>query len=186
MSWKRLSSSPLHDYRILKTRADRYLLPRTGREHDFVVIESADWVNVVALTEDQQVVCIRQFRIGVARVTLEIPGGLVDPGERPIEAARRELLEETGYAAARFYALGSIAPNPAVQSNRCYSFLAEGCRLEGAQAPDEEEEIHVELIPLAEIPRRLADGDIEHALVAVAFQKLALLREGVLPLTPGE
>lgn len=177
--WERLSSELDRSYRIFDLRRERYLSPRTGQPFDAFVIESGDWVNVVALTPEQQVVMVRQFRFGGDKVMLEIPGGIVDPGESPLAAAKRELQEETGYGAERWTPLGSIAPNPAIHRNRLYSFLAEDCQLVGAQVQDEGEDIGVELVLHAEVRRMLAAGEIDHALVAVAFQKLELLRAGL-------
>ncbi|MFZ1399124.1 MAG: NUDIX hydrolase, partial [Candidatus Promineifilaceae bacterium] len=98
--WEKLDSEEIANYRIFKMRKDVRRSPRTGNEHSFFVLESPDWVNVVALTAENQVVLIHQFRHGTAEITLEIPGGMVDPHENdPAEAIRRELLEETGYAA---------------------------------------------------------------------------------------
>jgi 8-oxo-dGTP pyrophosphatase MutT (NUDIX family) len=178
--WPRRSSRQLADYRLFRLRADSCVSPRTGVEHEFLVLETSDWVNVIALTDRDQVVLIRQFRCGRATVSLEIPGGLIDPGEPPAEAAARELLEETGYQADRWTALGTIEPNPAILSNLCHTFLAEGCRRTRPPALDEREDISVEERPLAEVPALLARGEITHALVGVAFQKLELLRRGLL------
>lgn len=179
-TWPTLSSSPIGDYRIFRLRQDRCVSPRTGAAHDFVVLEAPDWVNVVALTPDEQVVLIRQYRFGAAEVTLEIPGGMIDSGETPEEAARRELLEETGYAAKRLIALGAIAPNPAILNNRCYTFLAQDCRAVSVPQQDEKEDIAVEQRPLAEVAALLASGEISHALVAVAFQRLDLWRRALI------
>jgi ADP-ribose pyrophosphatase len=178
--WEVLGSRGLQEFPILRLRQDRCVSPRTGAAHDLVVLEAPDWVNIVALTPDEQVVLIRQWRFGAREVTLEIPGGMVDPGEAPGEAARRELLEETGYAAAEWIELGSIQPNPAILNNRCHTFLARGCVVAGAQAQIETEDISVELQPLAAVPRLLADGAISHALVAVAFQRLDLWQRGLI------
>ena len=114
------------DYRIFRSRLDTVTNPRTGRSMDRVVLEAPDWVNVIALTESGEVVTVEQHRFGTREVTVEVPGGMVDPGEEPIEAARRELLEETGFASDRWTSLGSVAPNPAFLTNRCHHFLAEG------------------------------------------------------------
>lgn len=145
------------------------------------MIEATDWVNVVALTPEENVIFVRQYRLGRGEVTLEIPGGMIDGAESPAAAAERELREETGYQAARWTALGAIDPNPAIQTNRCHLFLAEGCRRTAEVHLDEREDIAVQELPLAEVPRMLADGSISHALVAVAFQRLELLRRGLLP-----
>jgi 8-oxo-dGTP pyrophosphatase MutT (NUDIX family) len=178
--WLRTASRILHDLRIFRLREDRYVSPRTQTEHGFFVLDTPDWVNVVALTPAGHVVLIRQFRFGRAAVTLEIPGGMVDPGESPLEAIARELREETGYVAERWTPLGAIDPNPAFLSNRCHTFLAEGCRLEHAPDLEGTEDITVEERPLDEVPRLLAEGAITHALVAIAFQKLDLYRSGIL------
>jgi 8-oxo-dGTP pyrophosphatase MutT (NUDIX family) len=176
--WERLSSEVLHSFKIFALRTERYVSPRTGQSVPVVVLECGDWVNVVALTPAQEVVMIRQFRFGTGQVTLEIPGGIIDPGETPLDAARRELREETGFEAARFTSLGAIAPNPAIHRNRLHCFLAEDCRLSAVQDQDPGEDIHVELLPLARVDALLASQEIDHALVAIAFQKLALLRAG--------
>ena len=176
--WQKLGSRVLFGSKVFELAIERMRSPRTDEEMDSVVLRSADWVNVIALTPDQQVVMVRQYRFGTERVELEIPGGIIDEGETPEQAARRELLEETGYDCARITPLGFIAPNPAIHRNRLYSFLAEGCTHVAAQQQDPGEDIAVELLPLAEIDGLLASGTIQHALVAVAFQKLALLRAG--------
>jgi 8-oxo-dGTP pyrophosphatase MutT (NUDIX family) len=177
-SWRLLSAETIGDFRIFELLRHRYISPRTGRAVEPVVLRSPDWVNVIPITPDGRVVFIRQFRFGSGGVTLEVPGGMVDAGETPLEAAARELREETGYEAERWTPLGSIEPNPAFIANRCYSFLAEGCRKVAELSQDEGEDIAVELRPLDEAPALLASGAITHALVAVAFQKLELRRRG--------
>jgi len=179
--WPRLSTRTLFGSKVFELTVERLVSPRTKHEFDAVVLRSTDWVNVVALTDDQRVVMVRQYRFGSEQTTLEIPGGIVDPGEAPALAAQRELREETGYESARWTALGSIAPNPAIHRNRLHTFLAEGCVRVGDLQQDAGEDIEVELLPLSEIDALLASGAISHALVAVAFQKLALLRAGHTP-----
>jgi len=157
---------------------EKLVSPRTGKELDAVVIDSSDWVNVIALTDDEQVVMVRQYRFGTDTITLEVPGGLVDPGEAPEAAAARELREETGYEAARWTPLGVIHPNPAFMRNRLHAFLAEGAHRVGELLQDDGEDIEVETRPLGDIDAMIASGEITHSLVTFAFHKLDLLRRG--------
>jgi ADP-ribose pyrophosphatase len=176
--WRRTGARELHHYRVFQTREATLVHPHTGVAHPFFVIDSEDWVNVIAVTADGRVICVRQYRVGVDRVTLEIPGGVVDRGEHPRAAAARELAEETGWVSDRWTYLGWVEPNPAIQSNRTHTYLAEDCRPGGAQELDEREVIEVELLPVEAIPPRLADGTISHALVGIAFQRWDLYRAG--------
>lgn len=169
--WEILSSRLEKDYRIFGLRIDRAVSPRTGRAHDFFVLESRSWVNVIPVTADRQVVLVRQYRHGTRDLALEIPGGIVDPGDRPEEAARRELLEETGFAAREIVPLGFVHPNPAFLDNRCFSFLAEGVERVALQDQDEKEDIEVLLKPLDDIPAMIRSGEISHSLVISAFYR---------------
>jgi 8-oxo-dGTP pyrophosphatase MutT (NUDIX family) len=147
-------------------------------KHDFYVIESRDWINIIPLTDDHQVVMIRQYRHGSREVTLEIPGGLVDPGDTPKKAAARELLEETGYQAKKWVKIGVVNPNPALFNNRCYTFLAQGIKKISTPTPDQTEDIEVVLIPLADIPGLILKREIDHAMVITAFAWYFLRRPG--------
>lgn len=137
-------------------------------------IASPDWVTIVPITKDRQVVLVRQLRFGTGTYTLETPGGIRHGAEGPEAAARRELLEETGYEAAEIVPLGAVHPNPALQANRCHVFLAKEARRVGPPRPDPEEEIEVVLVPFEEIPRLISDGAITHCLVLAAFYLLSL------------
>jgi 8-oxo-dGTP pyrophosphatase MutT (NUDIX family) len=143
--------------------------PRTGGDHWFYRIDSPDWVNVVPVTAAGEVVLVRQFRHGSGDFTLEIPGGMVDPGESPTEAAGRELLEETGYRAAELAPLGGVNPNPALFGNTLHAFLARGARRVGEAQNHGTEETHVELVPAARVPELVRAGAIDHALVIAAL-----------------
>lgn len=167
--WKRIRSQTNQTYRIFSIRTDTTLSPRTGAEHEFYVIESGDWVNVIPITADEQVVMIRQYRHGSGEITLEIPGGLVEPGDTPESAASRELLEETGYQAQEWKKIGVVNPNPAIFSNRCHTFLARNLTKVGSPTLDQTEDIDVVLLPLSDIPGLIRSGVIDHALVIAAF-----------------
>ncbi len=169
--WKLISSKPEKSYGIFSFRTDRVCSPRTGMDYDFYVLESNPWVNVIPLTPENEVILIRQYRHGIRDMSLEIPGGLVEGPDTPIVAAQKELLEETGYQASRMLPLGSVLPNPAIQDNRCYTFLAKDVLLVGEQQLEEKEDIEVLLRPLSDIPGLIRDGEIEHSLVLAAFFK---------------
>jgi 8-oxo-dGTP pyrophosphatase MutT (NUDIX family) len=150
--------------------------PGTGLPHDFFVLDGNDWVNVVPLTKGNAVVLIHQFRAGTRTVTLEIPGGSVETGESALAAAKRELREETGYVSRRWTRIGVVDPNPAIQTNRCTTYLAEGCTRAGDPAPDGSEELSVELHPASSIDTLVRSGRIRHALVLAAFHWFRLHR----------
>lgn len=179
--WDIVSSARRESLRIFNLRVDRAVSPRTGKAHDFYVLESADWVNVIPITPEREVVLIRQYRHGTREVTLEIPGGIVEPGDSPPEAARRELLEETGYEAGELIELGFVHPNPAFLDNRCYFFLAPGALSTGLPSQDEKEDIHVLLKPLAEIRGLIRAGAITHSLVVAAFYRLFMEQPDSIP-----
>jgi 8-oxo-dGTP pyrophosphatase MutT (NUDIX family) len=169
--WTVVSSTRDRSYKVFSLRTDRARSPRTGQEHDFFILESASWVNVIPLTRENDVVLIRQYRHGIRDLTLEIPGGLVEDRDTPEEAARRELLEETGYRAREVALLGSVHPNPAIQNNLCYTYVARDVFPAGAQQLDEREDISVLVRPVSEIPRLIREGEITHALVLAAFYR---------------
>jgi 8-oxo-dGTP pyrophosphatase MutT (NUDIX family) len=148
---------------------------RPDREGEFVYLDSADWVNVIATTADDQVVLIEQFRHGTGEITLEIPGGIVDGDEGPLAAGLRELLEETGYEGADGRLIGAVTPNPAIMNNRCHTVLVPNVQRVGPQALESNEEISVRLEPRCNIPELVREGRIHHALVVAAFHHLSLM-----------
>lgn len=155
--------------RVFDVQEVRYRHPVRQTESDFVVIRAPDWVNVVALTPGGELVLVRQFRFGIDGFSLEIPGGVMEPGEDPISAGRRELQEETGFAGGAARLLGSVHPNPAIQSNRCHYVLIEAAVRSHELAWDADEEIHLEMMPVDEAVRLARTGAITHALVLNAL-----------------
>jgi 8-oxo-dGTP pyrophosphatase MutT (NUDIX family) len=180
LSWQRARSEVVAECRVFRVRRDLSVSPLTGREHDFYVVTAGDWINVIPLTDDNEIVMIEQYRHGSLDVTLEIPGGMVDEGESPREAAARETLEETGYAATELIALGRVRPNPAIHDNWLHTFLARGARQVRVPVHESTEHTVVRLVPLADVPRLVADGTITHALVVAGFYWLALWQQGSL------
>lgn len=166
--WEILESKIDSDYGIFKIGIHRALSPRTKRASNFYTIHTPSWVNVIPLTPDLNVVMVKQFRHGSKSICLEIPGGLIDD-EAPEDAAKRELLEETGYSGSEPEYLGSVSPNPALFDNICYTYLIKDCAKTSEKILDPNEDIEVVLVRLEEIPKLIKDGTINHALVLAAF-----------------
>ena len=170
--WKILESHHLHK----NVRIDKCELP-DGKVIDGFVLEYAHWATIVALTKEQQVVLVRQYRHGAQKVILELPGGAMEPeDESPMHAARRELLEETGYTSDTFIQIGCVSPNPANQTNLIYSFLALDVEKVAGQNLDETEEIEVVLKPLNEVINMAMNSELFQSMqVSAVFFTLAYL-----------
>jgi len=173
-TWKRISSKRIADCRVFNVREDL-----SGHESDalqgkFFVIESPDWVNIIALTKQNEVVLIEQFRHGSEEIITEIPGGMIDEDESPETAARRELLEETGFSSDEFILLGKSHPNPAIQNNSIFHFLALDCQKTHETTFDEHESVVSKLVSSDEIENLIKTGKITHSLVLAAFYRFSL------------
>ena len=175
--WNALETGALQDCAVFQVSRTLAESPNTEKRHSFYRIDSADWVNVVPVTTAGEIVMVRQYRHGLRDLTLEIPGGMIDAGETPDQAAARELLEETGYRAARFEALGSVNPNPALFGNRLFAFTAHGCERVSEPVNEGTEETVVELVSQPALRRLLREGRIDHALVLAALLYFDLVRE---------
>jgi 8-oxo-dGTP pyrophosphatase MutT (NUDIX family) len=178
--WEKISSEPNADYRIFSIRSDRKISPRTRQQHDFVVIDCVNWVNIIAVTPERQLVLVEQYRHGSNTVELEIPGGMMDPTDKsPEETGVRELREETGYAGDSVRQIGRILPNPAIMSNTCFTILVENCHCLHPVAFDHGEDLQTRLVPIAEIPKLIVEGTIQHSLVVVALYHFDLWERGL-------
>ena len=160
-NWTFLRSHDVTDHHIFRLRHDLYRFEPSGQEQDFIVIDTISWVNVVPVTTEGNVVLIRQFRHGIQDVTMEIPGGMMNEGETPEAAAERELREETGYVAERIRLLARVLPNPAVQNNFLYLFVAEGCRNRARRSLTLSSASTLER-PVDAIPEMIRNGEIAH------------------------
>ncbi len=166
--WSFLNSVVIYASRIFTLKRECYRSPRTGQAHEFYLLDSPDWVNVIPLTPENKVILVKQYRLGTKEFSLEIPGGMLDEGEAPANGASRELLEETGYAGDRPELVGTVHPNPAIHTNRCYTYLIRNVTYRHPAIQDSTEDIEVERIPVLEIPQLIRDGKISHALVIAA------------------
>jgi ADP-ribose pyrophosphatase len=168
--WTQVSRSTLATYRIFSVERGEWSDASGTPRGDGYVIRCDDWCNVVALTPDDHVVLVWQYRYGTDCMSLEIPGGCIDRGEDPAAAATRELREETGYVADSLEPLLVIEPNPATQSNRCHTFIARGARRTQDTAFDPGEEIETVLVPADRVADLLDGGQIRHSLVQGALE----------------
>jgi len=166
--------------RIFALEEQQWTCPTDGaRSGTFAVIDSPDWVNVFAITPDDELVLIEQFRFGIGAMSIEIPGGIVDDGEDPATTAARELLEETGFAGSEPISLGSISANAAILNNRVHTYVITDAQRTSAQALDEHEQIRVMCVPLSRAREMIASGQIHHSIVVAAFTLLDQWRAGM-------
>ena len=173
--WEKRDSRLISDHRIFKIREDNTVNPRTGTEHKMVVLECPDWVNIIALTPERDVVLVEQYRQGSETVELEIPGGMMDPDETdPVATAVRELAEETGYTGQNARKIGECFANPAIMNNRVHTILVENCRLTDEVQFDAGEDIATVLVKVEDLPKMVREGKVRHSIILAAIQFFAL------------
>jgi 8-oxo-dGTP pyrophosphatase MutT (NUDIX family) len=178
--WQKLRSKPVGDFRIFTVRSDEKISPRTGKTHDFYIIDCVDWVNVLALTPGRELVMVEQYRHGSNTVELEIPGGIMDAADSsPLETGVRELREETGYEGDDARVIGGVFANPAIMSNTSHIVLVENCQPKHPVQFDSGEDLATRLVPVAEMPKLVAEGKIRHPLVVVALYHFELWLRGL-------
>lgn len=168
--WETINRKILHDFKLMQIEAKEVRSPRTGDAADVLAVHFPAWVVVLAITAAQEVVMVRQYRHGSEKIHLELPGGLVDPEDpSPIAAARRELLEETGYGSRDCRIMGECYPQPAILSNKCFACLAVDVEYQKEPALDEGEDLEVVKIPLARVLSKIHDNRIDHGMTLLAF-----------------
>ena len=175
--WTRDASEKLAEFPVFDIRRDTCVRTSDKRTSDFYVIESPDWVNVIAKTKEGELVMIEQFRHGTEEMNLELPGGIIDKGEEAEASAKRELREETGYSSDKWILLGSSRPNPAIQTNTIYHYFAADCEKTAETSFDENESITTRLLPEKEVEDLIMNGTITHSLVVAAFYYLKVSSE---------
>lgn len=175
MDWRVLESEVefrCRPFTVVRRRSRSDSLARTD---DFFVLETAAWANVVPVTPDGDVICVRQFRHGVGAFTLEVPAGLIDPADvSPQAAAERELREETGYRCARLEPVGVLQPNPALFTNRCHVFVAVDATYAGPPQWDPNEEMEVVRVPAGAMCELVRAGEVGNALTVAALYLASL------------
>ena len=169
-NWETISEKDRGNFRIFSLREKLARSPRTGNEHPFIILEGNDWINVIAKTSSEELVMVKQYRFGTSKFELEIPGGIIEKGETPIEAGIRELREETGFVGSVHKYLGHVDPNPAFQANKCHTVLIENCQKLEEQELDPGEDIETEIMSERKVKKLIDKGKIRHSLVMSAFK----------------
>lgn len=167
--WRRVRSETGPDLKLFRVRYDWMENPRNQKTLKRTVLESVDWVNIVAVTPQNRIIVVRQYRFGTGRITTEIPGGMVDSGETSEQAAARELQEETGYTSSDWQYLGAVEPNPAFQDNLCHHWLALDVEKTEKTDFDDGEDIVVAALSIEEIRSEIKAGYLRHSLALTAL-----------------
>lgn len=178
--FKKISDKTIIETPVFSVKENHFHIDGKPASHSFFTLDHQHWVNAIPVTEDGKIVLIKQYRMGIGKITLEIPGGIVEDGEDIKLAAERETQEETGYQGEKTIFLGTNAPNPALQSGYCSSYLLLNCKKVKEQNLDDNERIEVVTLSLEEVEKAIANGEIIHALVIVAFQYYHLYKKGLI------
>ena len=169
-NWRTIDTKHIGDFRIFDLYQHKREHPVTNKCSDFFALTTTDWVNIIPVTVDGEVVLVEQYRHGIDAVTLEFPAGLMEQNEVPRFSAERECIEETGYAGVgEAIYIGKVCPNPAFLNNFCHHFLWTDCVLQSEQNLDENENINVVKVSFDELNRLIKDGTINHSLVISAL-----------------
>ncbi|MCH8556956.1 MAG: NUDIX hydrolase [Balneolia bacterium] len=176
--WSTESETVICETRVFDVIKKKMRMPGGAKSSDFFTLKAPDWVNVIAIDENNEVILVEQYRHGTDDISLEIPGGVIEAthGNNPLEAAKRELKEETGYESDNWTHLGSVSSNPALFNNYCHVFLAENCRKSGNQELDKHEDISVRKMSYYDFCESALDGRIHHALAIAALAKYQVYR----------
>ncbi len=170
VKWKTIAENQIFDLKIFKANSLTRENPITGNISDYTVLKSPDWANVIPINAEGKIIMVEQYRHGTDEITLELPGGLVEIGESPLNAAKRECQEETGFIGeGEPILLGSCKPNPAFLSNTCYSYLWENCSIIDKQKLDTNEIIKLHFFTQYEIKKMIEEGVINHSIILTAF-----------------
>jgi ADP-ribose pyrophosphatase len=175
--WNLLNIDEKGRGKIFRHESRRYASPNGSKVGDFDVLHFSSWVNVIALTSEKKMLLISQFRAGTEEVTLELPGGAMDPGEQTLVAAQRELAEETGYQSDDWEPLTRVTANPAFMSNDCTTYLARGAQKMGGQNLDPLEEIEIHEFSIEQVWQMLQSGRIHHSLIVAALMTFFATKE---------
>jgi 8-oxo-dGTP pyrophosphatase MutT (NUDIX family) len=176
MYLKVVESEKLFSAPWLNVRKDVCELPDGRRHSDYYILEYPDWATAFALTKDNKVVMVRQYRHGLGVISTELPGGVIDNNEKPEDAVARELLEETGYEFDSIEEIGKVSPNPATSTNYMHMFLATGGRKVAEQNLDATEDVEVLIYTIEELKQLLRENKMVQSLhVTTAFYALERL-----------
>ncbi|TAK34176.1 MAG: NUDIX hydrolase [Saprospiraceae bacterium] len=161
-TWQLLESEPAIDLKLFKARFDQVLNPRTKKAARITILTGNDSVNVFAFTQSGKVLLIKQYRFGIGAYILELPGGMVDDGEDHQQAAKRELMEETGYSAREWHYMGCVASNPVFMDSYIHHYLALGAGKVAEPELEDAEDIEALELPLAQVEQMLRNGEFQH------------------------